>query len=123
MSLTSKTLLFMSAAHFQAYAWDNGNLSEALHFSNDLAGREQFSTYLKQHRNPAYLLLDVIEEDFRLETVPHLIGKNRRELIARKFEQFYRNTPFRQAKVLRRQTEGRRDDEMLFSALTNPQRI
>ena len=43
--------------------------------------------------------------------------------IKRKFEQFYRNTPFRQATLLHRQEEGRRDDEMLFSALTNPQRI
>jgi hypothetical protein len=113
----------MSAAHFQAYSWDNGNLAEAQHFSNDLAGREQFSAYLKQRRNPAYLLVDVIEEDFRLESVPHLTGRNRRDLIARKFEQYYRNTPFRQAKVLHRQTQGRHDDEMLFSALTNPQRI
>ena len=121
--LASKTLLFMSTAHFQAHAWDGDNLSEALCFTNDLAGREQFSAYLKQHREPAYLLVDVIEEDFRLESVPHLSGKNRRDLIARKFEQYYRNTPFRQAGVLRRQTEGRRDDEMLFSALTNPQRI
>ena len=123
MSLANKTLLFLTTAHFQAYAWDSDDLSAAQSFSNDLAGREQFSVYLKQHREPAFLLVDVIEEDFRLESVPHLTGKNRRELIARKFEQYYRNTPFRQAGVLRRQTEGRRDDEMLFSALTNPQRI
>jgi hypothetical protein len=123
MSLSSKTLFFLSAEHFQAYTWDKGSLSEAQSFTNDLGGREQFATYLKQHRAPAYLLVDVIEEDFRLETVPHLTGKNRRALIARKFEQYYRNTPFRLAKILRRQAEGRRDDEMLFSALTNPQRI
>jgi hypothetical protein len=43
--------------------------------------------------------------------------------LARKFEQFYRGTPFRQALLLQRQQEGRRDDDILFSALTNPQRI
>ena len=123
MSLSSKTLLFLSADHFQAYAWDGGNLSDAQYFNNDANGREQFSEYLKLHRKPTYMLVDVIEEDFRQETVPHLIGKNRRGLIDRKFEQYYRNTLFRQAKVLHRQADGRRDDEMLFSALTNPQRI
>jgi len=123
VSLSSKTLLFLSADHFQAYAWNNGKLSDAHFFTNDSDGREQFSDYLKQHRDPALLLVDVIEEDFRHESVPHLIGSNRRDLIERKFEQYYRNTLFRQARVLHRQEDGRRDDEMLFSALTNPQRI
>lgn len=123
MSLSSRTLLFLSADHFQAYAWDRGRLSEVHYFTNDSDGREQFSTYLQQHTEPALLLVDVIEEDFRHEAVPHLIGGNRHALIERKFEQYYRNTQFRQAKVLHRLADGRRDDEMLFSALTNPQRI
>ena len=123
MSLSAKTLLFLSADHFQAYVWDGGDLLDAQYFNNDANGRDQFSEFLKLHRHPTYLLVDVIEEDFRQETVPHLTGKNRHELIERKFEQYYRNTTFRQARVLHRQLEGRRDDEMLFSALTNPQRI
>ncbi|MBI4809522.1 MAG: hypothetical protein HY799_11325 [Nitrosomonadales bacterium] len=119
----SSTLLFLSADSFHASLWQGGKLGAPQYFSNDADGREQFSLYLKRHRNPAYLLVDVIEEDFRLETVPHLIGPARRDLLARKFEQFYRGSPFRQATLLHRQEEGRRDDEMLFSALTNPQRI
>jgi len=55
--------------------------------------------------------------------VPHLTGANYQALIQRKFEQYYRNTPFRMARLQQRQTEGRRDDELLFSALTNPARI
>ncbi len=123
MNLLRQNLLFISADHFHACSWNRGSLSEAQYFGNDANGREQFSGYLQQHREPTYLLTDVIEEDFRHEIVPHLIGKNRQELIKRKFEQFYHNTLFRQAQVQHRQTEGRRDDEILFSALTNPQRI
>ena len=119
----AKTLLFLSAESFQATIWHGGTLSASQYFSNDANGRGYFSTFLKQHPYPAYLLADVIEEDFRMETVPHLIGSARKNLRERKFEQFYRNTPFRQATLLHRQEEGRRDDEMLFSALTNPQRI
>lgn len=123
MNLSRRTLLFLSADHFQAYSWNGGTLSEAHYFTNDSDGREQFSEYLQLHRDPVYLLVDVIEEDFRHESVPHLTGRNRRDLVERKFEQYYRNTLFRQASVLHRQPDGRRDDEMLFSALTNPQRI
>ncbi|MDH2915725.1 MAG: hypothetical protein PXX77_02505, partial [Gallionella sp.] len=119
----SRTLLFLSAESFQAFVWKGSDFAEAHHFSNDADGREQFSGFLERHRHPAYLLVDIIEEDFHLETVPHLIGPSRSVLLARKFEQYYRSTPFHQATLLKRQEEGRRDDEFLFSALTNPQRI
>lgn len=119
----SRTLLFLSAESFHASIWRGGMLGASQYFSNDANGRENFSAFLKQHRDPAYLLVDVIEEDFRLEIVPHLTGSARKALLGRKFEQFYRGSPFRQATLLLRQKEGRRDDEMMFSALTNPQRI
>ncbi|MDD5471059.1 MAG: hypothetical protein PHP05_04010 [Sideroxydans sp.] len=119
----ARTLLFLSAENFQAYLWDGKGLALAQEFSNDADGRVQFASFLEQHRHPAYLLVDIIEEDFHLESIPHLIGPSRKSIIDRKFEQYYRSTPFRQATLLKRQDEGRRDDEFLFSALTNPQRI
>lgn len=115
-----KTLLFLSADNFHAYSWKDGVLSAPQRFADNAAGREQFTAFLQTRRDPVYLLTDFIEEDFRYETVPHLRGGDRAALIQRKFEQYYRNTPFRQALGLHRQAEGRRDDEMLFSALTNP---
>lgn len=118
--MTDKTLLFLGATHFHAYTWRQGVLSAPLRFDDNPNGREQFAAYLQSQRDPAYLLTDFIEEDFRYETVPHLRGNERDALILRKFEQYYRNTPFRQALTLQRQAEGRRDDKMLFSALTNP---
>ncbi len=121
--MTRKTLLFLSTDHFQAYSLEKGVLKDGQNFSDNAEGREQFSEYLKHHHAPAYLLTDMIEEDFRQETVPHLTGSSQNALIQRKFEQYYRNTPFRLAKLQQRQEEGRRDDEMLFSALTNPARI
>ena len=119
----ARTLLFLSADSFHAYVWKDADLAVAQNFSNDADGREQFSGFLDRHPFPAYLLVDIVEEDFHLETVPHLIGPSRSALLERKFEQYYRSTPFRQATLLQRQSEGRRDDEFLFSALTNPQRI
>ena len=80
-------------------------------------------TFCKAVSCPAYLLVDLIEEDFRQETVPHLIGSKRTALLQRKLEQFYRGSPFHQATLLQRQKTGRRDDDMLFSALTNPSLI
>lgn len=118
-----RTLLFLSAETFQTHVWHRDGLVVVREFSNDADGREQLAAMLQRHRNPLWLLVDIIEEDFHLESIPHLVGPARRALIERKFEQYYRSTPFRQATLLKRQSEGRRDDDYLFSALTNPQRI
>ncbi len=118
--MSCKTLMFLGADSFHAYTWKDGALSGEQRFADNPEGKEQFATFLQNHPDPAYLLTDLIEEDFRYETVPHLHGGERTALIQRKFEQNYRNTPFRQALQLQRQKEGRRDDDMLFSGLTNP---
>ena len=121
--MSRKTLFFLSSDNFHAHLWKNGALTQAYYFSNSAEGMERFSEFLRMYQDPAYLLVDLIEEDFRQETVPHLTGANYQALVLRKFDQYYRNTPFRLARLQQRQTEGRRDDELLFSALTNPARI
>lgn len=89
-------------------------------FTDTPEGRESFAAVLQSSKCPTYLLADMIEEDFRHEIVPHLMGSSRDALFQRKFDQFYRGTPFRKATLLQRQKTGRRDDDVLFSALTNP---
>lgn len=115
-----RLLLFLSADHLHAQVMAHGKITAQREFSNSPDGQENFAGFLKTARYPAYMLVDLIEEDFRQETIPHLIGRSRSALLERKFEQFYRSTPFRQATLLQRQKTGRRDDDMLFSALTNP---
>jgi hypothetical protein len=121
--MSRKILFFLSSDKFHAQIWKNGELGRPIYFLNSAEGLEQLSDFLRSHRDPTYILVDLIEEDFRHEVVPHLTGSNHHDLVLRKFEQYYRSTPFRLARRQRRQSEGRRDDEILFSALTNPARI
>ena len=113
-------LLFLSADHLHAQIMERGKIKLQRDFVDTPDGRENFASFLKSAKYPAYLLTDLIEEDFRHEIVPHLIGSSRTALFQRKFDQFYRGTPFHTATLLQRQKTGRRDDDMLFSALTNP---
>jgi len=113
-------LLFLSADHLHAQHMVSGKIAVTRDFADSTHGREEFRSFLKSVKCPAYLLTDLIEEDFRHELVPHLTGRKRAALLTRKFEQYYRGTPFRQATLLHRQKSGRRDDDILFSALTNP---
>ncbi|MGV8934648.1 MAG: hypothetical protein ACOH1I_08495 [Gallionellaceae bacterium] len=121
--MSRKILFFLSADNFHANIWKDGKLGAPYYFPHSTEGLQKFSEFLQEYRDPAYLLVDLIEEDFRQETVPHLTGSNYHALVARKFEQYYRSTPFRMARLQKRQSEGRRDDELLFSALTNAGRI
>lgn len=115
-----RLLLFLSSDRLHAQLMDGGKIASQYEFSDSPDGHDAFAVMLQSVSCQTYLLVDLIEEDFRQETVPHLIGGKRNALLQRKFEQFYRATPFRQATLLQRQKGGRRDDDMLFSALTNP---
>ncbi len=113
-------LLFLSADHLHAQLIAGSETVLQGDFTDTPEGRESFGSFLQETKCPAYLLTDLIEEDYRHDIVPHLIGSSRAALIQRKFDQFYRGTPFRKATLLQRQKTGRRDDDILFSALTNP---
>jgi hypothetical protein len=86
---------------------------------SDVTGQE-FANYLESHqRIPTYLVTDLIEEDFRLDTIPHLSGSDQDAVLERKMAQIYRASPYRHAIVQGRETEGRRDDRVFFHAVTN----
>ena len=116
-------LLFLSANRLHAQLMEDRNIVLQHDFSETTADQESFAAFLQTAKCPTYMLTDLIEEDFRREIVPHLTGSKRTALLQRKFDQFYRGTPFRQAMKLQRQKTGRRDIDMLFSALTNPSLI
>ncbi len=121
--MKNSLLLFLSADRLHAQLMAGGKIALQRDFTDTPDGRKNFASFLLAEKYPTYLLTDLIEEDFRQEIVPHLTGRNRAALLQRKFDQFYRGTPFRKATRLQRQTTGRRDDDMLFSALTNPSLI
>ncbi len=82
----------------------------------------EFERHLQGYATvPIHLLTDLAEEDFRLDTVPHVGARDREAILGRKLVQMFRNTPFRHAEVQGRETEGRRDDRVLYTAITNPE--
>jgi hypothetical protein len=116
-----KQLFYLNNNNLTAYTWASGNLSVVQEFQNDIYGQEEFSTYLAANSKvTSYLLIDLIEEAFQRDTIPHVIGNARKTLIKRRIGQIYRDTPFRQGMIQGREKTGRKDDQVLFSALTNP---
>ena len=122
MIVRRKHLLYLASDRLDAWLWEGGKLSGPVSFNADITGLDAFKSYLAQHAaTSAYLLADLVEEDFQRVLLPHVQGKAGRALLERRLLQLYRETPYRQATMQARSDEGRRDDIVLFSALTNPQ--
>ena len=87
-------------------------------------GAAEFEHHLAQMEPlPTHFFVDIADEDFRLDTIPHVGGRDREALLARKLAQIFRNTPYRHAAIQGREAEGRRDDRVIYTAVTNPEAL
>lgn len=121
---SSRRALFLSANKVAVYHWQKGELGSSYLFDTSYEGRDNFERYLKETpKTPMYILADVFEEEYRRDTIPHVFGSDRQALIERKQARLFRDTPYRFTKVQGREAEGRQDDLIFLSAITNPDLI
>lgn len=119
-SRPTKLVLCATSQSLLAGLWHAGKLQASQAFNNDAAGHEEFAAFLRQYTaTPVYLIADAVEEDYRLESVPHITGAAKNELITRKLNQFYRGLEYRTAHFVNRELDKRKDDKYLFVALNN----
>lgn len=119
--MADRVLICVSAPQVTAALCRRGRLVDCAVFQNDDSGLAAFDEFLAPYASvPAYLMVDVVEEDYRFEMLPHAFGSDRGDLVQRRLKQHYRNTPYVAAWLLGRDKSKRRDDRYLFLALTNP---
>lgn len=116
----NRRALYISADKLSVYHWHKGALGDSYLFDLDEAGRNNFKRYLEESVNsPMTIVVDVIEEEFRQDTIPHVFGADRQALVKRKQSRLYRDATHQYTLDQGREIEGRRDDKLLFMALTN----
>lgn len=119
--MASRQILYLTNANLVALVVRGSAVVEREVFPVTRPGQDAFERHVRARRDlPARLIVDLAEEDLRFDTIPHLRGKDREAVIGRKLNQLFRTTPFRHAVVQGRETEGRRDDRVVFAAITNP---
>jgi len=119
--MAAKRILFADGTGLTAHIWRGGHIKVEQQFSSEPAGLEAFAGYLKKHRSSLfYLLTDVAEEGFQIEDLPFVQGGDRNALLKRRLGQYFYNTPLSLAISLGRAKDGRRDEKLLFAALTRP---
>jgi hypothetical protein len=118
--MASKRILLFDGVRITAYM-AAGSVDAESEFAPNPEGLAAFAAYLGQHRSSLfYLLADVAEEGFQLEDIPYVQGGDRNALITRRLGQYFYGTPFTTALSLGRASSGRRDEKILFMALTRP---
>ena len=93
-------------------------------FTADEAGYAELRRSVERAApRPIHVLVDLVEEDFRRETAPHVHGPVRGSVLETRSARLFPGTPFVSARREGRMPEGRRDDRVLFSAIVRPERI
>lgn len=116
-----RRVLFLSAQKAAIYHWYNGQPGNAYLFDVTDEGRRNFERYLRETPNTTmYILVDIFDEEFRRDVIPHVFGRDRASIMERKKTRLFRDTPFQYTRVQGREEDGRRDDRILLTAITNP---
>src|SRR5512135_1661861 len=114
--------LYLTNSQLVAMATRGKRIGARREFGVTAEGVAQLEAWLAEDAAvPVHLFTDLAEEDFRLDTIPHVGPRDRDAILARKLAQMFRNTPYRHAVVQGREPDGRRDDRVLYTAITNPE--
>lgn len=115
----TRQVIHLSNDEIVCVPWRLGRPLAERRFAASDPGFAAFADYLRDWQNvPTRIAVDLIEEDFRVETLPHLRGRDRAVVLERRLTQLYRGTPFRMAALQGREAAGRRDDIALCTAIT-----
>ena len=117
----ARRALFIGMRQAAVFHWEDNDLGDTFLFEADDAGRRSFRRYLDETPEiPFHVLVDLFDEEYRRDTVPHVSGRDRRALLRRKAVRHFKDTPYWFCRVSGRATGARRNDRVLLSALTNP---
>ncbi len=120
-----KRLFYFTGYRLKVLHWKGKTLFGSSSFEPTESGLDQFRHYLLQTKNiSGKFLVDVIEEDFRNEKIPHVGSNDRKAVINRLIDRYYRSSQdYCYSEVITREKQGRKDDIVLLGAMTNPQLI
>ena len=118
---STRRALLVGSDKLAVYHWSKDNLGSSYLFDASPEGFEYFGRYLSEvHNDPVYVLLDSAAEEYRLDKIPHVFGADRKAIIDRMQDRIFRGTPYLHTEIQGRDKEGRRDDQIMLSAITNP---
>ncbi|MDJ0709953.1 MAG: hypothetical protein QNJ14_06175 [Woeseiaceae bacterium] len=118
--MTVKRTFYVTQGSLSVWTRGASGLTETAVFADDDSGLRQFDAYLADvPETPSSMLIDVIEEEFSLDSIPKLGWRDRGALLQRRCQQKFRRTPYRLSQVHGRNARHRDELDVLHSAISN----
>ena len=122
--MAARRVFVISGAGLAAYHRHGRKLLGSFAFGADEGGLAEFSRYLDRFPGDVtHVVADVVEEEFREETVPHVFAWERRALLRTRAARAFPGARYLHSTRLGREPGGRRDDRVRFSAITRPETL
>ncbi len=119
-----RRILILSGRGLGVYVPYAARLEHIAQYALDEAGLAAFCADLREPAPPVVsLLVDLAEEDFRLEILARTRGRDRAALYERHSQRLFRGAVYRHAHPLGRAPGERRRDAVLFSALIHAEAL
>lgn len=120
----SKRVYFITSNQMKVFEWHDKKLLGSSEFKNNEQGLRDFSEYLNSVKPVmSHVLVELLEEDFQREKIPHVYGKDRQALIKRQVDRHYSHSPYTHSHIIGREKDGRKDDEILLTCIFNTEPI
>ncbi|MCK5334661.1 MAG: hypothetical protein KAQ67_00790, partial [Gammaproteobacteria bacterium] len=113
-----RQVFFITDDRMTALLWQGPHLISKYEFEeNEIS---ELAKYLDDSKNVvASIIVDALEEEISLTTIPHVNLNERRFLIDRTLTRLHRGAEFTSAGIIGRDDSKRRDDRLLVSGLTS----
>jgi len=128
-----KRIFYFSNFQLTIFHWQRKKCIARYTFNSSQQGLEKFKTYLLETNNaPVRILLDLIEEDFKQKSIPHVNAIDRKSIISRLLKrqhepqhdrQHNSNKSYIHYKVIGREKTKRKYDILRYSILNNSQTL
>ena len=103
-------------------AWSSSTESpaKAVSFSDNDEGLRKFDAYLAANsEQTSLILIDVIEEEFAIDSIPKLGWRDRKAMLQRRLQRKFPRTPYRISVNQGAAGRGSRESAVVHSAITN----
>ncbi len=114
-----KRILYFTGYRMVAQEWHGNKLETSVYFEPDEQGLDLFNAYLRSFKHePVRLLVDLIEEEFRLIKIPLLRGSDRKAILDRNYAKFFRNVKLKFAVSQSIEKKTRKEEKQIMKGIT-----
>ncbi|MBF0214607.1 MAG: hypothetical protein HQM00_13765 [Magnetococcales bacterium] len=120
--MPQRILLCITNHNLVAYPWDHDTFAPPITFDQN-RGADDFRAHFAAPgpRCTVYILIDITEEEHKLEQVPRLNALVRTRMLENRSTRILRHSPFRHITPLGRDVGDPSQDSVLFSGLSDPE--